>query len=142
MNKARRDELRERIRGVGLRATQARVCVLDRVDAASSPMSHGQVADALDPDGYDRATVFRNLNDLAEAGLVRRADFGDHVWRYELAKEAHVHFVCTDCGDVQCLPKETVTVKTPKGSPRALGLAAGAGRDVEINISGSCDSCL
>lgn len=137
MDKGRREQLRERIRAVGLRATHARVVVLAFVEDADGPITHGDAADALAEQGMDRATVYRNLNDLSEAALVRRADFGDHVWRYEVAHaETHVHFVCTGCGVVQCLPKSTVTVNALEGTPRALD------QNVEINISGSCDACL
>jgi Fur family ferric uptake transcriptional regulator len=136
MNSARRDRLRQQIRKVGLRATHARVSVLAHVEDTMRPVTHGEVAEALAASGMDRATVYRNLNDLSEAKLVHRADFGDHVWRYEIAEaDAHVHFVCIDCGDVQCLPRDTVTVKSTKSSPRALQ------RRIEINISGCCDAC-
>ena len=40
---------------------------------------------------------------LTEAGLARRADLGDHVWRFEAIDPNHVddghpHFVCSVCG--------------------------------------------
>jgi Fur family ferric uptake transcriptional regulator len=136
MNRERRETLRDQIRKVGLRATHARVTVLAHVEDANRPLTHGDVADALESVGMDRATVYRNLNDLSDKELIRRADFGDHVWRYELAEsDGHVHFVCNGCGLVQCLPKDTVTVHPRKGSPRALR------HSVEINISGECDAC-
>ncbi len=136
MDEERRQSLKDRLREVGLRATDARVNVLAHLQDAAGPMTHGDVADALEALGMDRATVYRNLNDLSDKQLIRRADFGDHVWRYEVAEsEAHVHFVCNGCGIVQCLPKDTVTVHARKGSPRALQ------NRVEINLSGSCVAC-
>ena len=43
----------------------------------------------LDPDekGIDKATAFRNLNDMTDAGLLRRTELGDHVWRFELRRQ-------------------------------------------------------
>jgi len=38
----------------------------------------------LQAEGWDRATLYRNLVDMTDAGLLRRVDLGDHVWRYEL----------------------------------------------------------
>ncbi len=124
--------------GLACGATHARVVVLAYVEDADGPITHdGDAADALAEQGMDRAAVYRNLNDLSDATLVRRADYGDHVWRYEVAHdESHVHFVCTGCGVVQCLPKNTVTVNSGNGAPRALD------QNVEINISSSCDACL
>jgi Fur family ferric uptake transcriptional regulator len=136
------DELRTRIRASGLRVTAPRVAVLQRVLASHAPCSHAELAEALAPDGWDRATVFRNLTDLAEAGLLHRVDVGDHVWRFEACDEPHPHsggehphFVCDDCGDVQCLPNAEVRVTTSSG-PRALKTKA-----VEIQIKGRCDRC-
>lgn len=108
-----------------------------------TPLSHGDIAEKLSPSGFDRATVYRNLMDLVEAGLVTRADLGDHVWRFELASGKgkqhsleHAHFLCTDCGDVACLPDLAVKVVAVRGAPRAVGRAS-----VEVQLKGLCDSC-
>jgi len=58
-----------------------------RSASAEGPMSHADVAGELASHGLDRATVYRNLMDLADAGLVSRADHGDHVWRFSLLRE-------------------------------------------------------
>jgi Fur family ferric uptake transcriptional regulator len=135
-------ELRARIRAAGLRVTAPRVAVLQRLHGARSPSSHGDLVDALTPQGWDRATIFRILNDLADAGMVHRVDLGDHVWRFELCEEdephagaEHPHFVCNECGDVVCLPDADVHVKAPSG-PRAL-----KGKALEVQLKGRCDRC-
>ena len=129
--------LRERIRAAGLRCTGPRVSVRRAMTRRASPVTHGELAAALGPAGLDRATVFRNLTDLAEAGMLSRTDLGDHVWRFELKEEAeashgkdHVHFVCRDCGTVSCLPSETMPV-----APLAVG------RVEEILLKGLCNAC-
>src|SRR3569623_3491180 len=99
------DELRGMVRAKGLRATPSRLAVLELLRASDSPMSHGDVADRLASQAWDRATIYRNLTAHAEAGLVRRTDVGAHVWRFEAVSEepagsAHPHFVCTECGTV------------------------------------------
>lgn len=138
-----REELRAWLRKAGLRATAARVAVLRVLTDERAPLSHGEVYDRVGEQGFDRATVYRNLVDLAEAGLVSRADLGDHVWRFELlsdtgqAGDVHPHFVCTDCGTVACLPSEAVAVHAPRGSPKSLR-RRGA---LEIHINGLCDAC-
>ncbi len=136
-------ELREALRAAGLRATIPRVRVLSALGSATTPLSHGEIADGLAEEGFDRATVYRNLIDLTDAGLVRRSDHGDHVWRFELASgdnhehdESHAHFVCASCGAVECLPTESVTLSPGRGAPRAL-----KGSDLEIQVRGLCDSC-
>ena len=139
----RTKQLREQIRAAGLRATQPRLLVLGYLADSGRPVTHADAAEALEENGLDRATVYRNLVDLAAAGIARRADFGDHVWRFELASETqehehsgtHVHFVCKSCGSVACLPDDTVRIMPGRDTPRALQT------DVEVNISGVCDAC-
>jgi Fur family ferric uptake transcriptional regulator len=135
-------DYQERIRASGLRSTAPRVAVLRQLEAARAPLSHAELVDSLGDEGYDRVTIYRNLTDLTEAGLVVRADLGDHVWRFELrrAGEAHQgthpHFTCTDCGTVSCLPAESVRVTPARGAPRAV-----AARAVAVHLRGLCDSC-
>lgn len=137
------DELRSAVRGKGLRATPSRLAVLELLRSSDTPMSHGDVADRLASQAWDRATIYRNLTDLAEAGLVRRTDVGDHVWRFEAvsaehASNAHPHFVCTECGTVACLPElELVSRQASRSKPpRSVKQ-----RQVEVHVRGLCDAC-
>lgn len=136
-------ELRARLRAAGLRATSARVAVLGALAGLERPVSHGEVCDVLAADGFDRATVYRNLADLTEAGLVRRTDHGDHLWRFELvgrdvheAPDPHPHFVCTECGSVECLPDGVVVVSSGKGAPKAIRTGV-----YEVQVRGACNAC-
>ena len=134
------DELRSAVRTSGLRATPSRLAVLELLRASDAPLSHGDVADRLASQPWDRATIYRNLTDLAEAGLVRRTDVGDHVWRFEAVSQdhdgAHPHFVCTECGTVECLPEIELAIRRAK-APRAVKQ-----RQVEVHVRGLCDACI
>ena len=139
------EAMRARIREAGLRVTAPRVAVLRQLLAASSPVTHAALSEALAPAGWDRATLYRNLIDLTDAGILQRADVGDHVWRFEVragnasgahAEAQHPHFVCGDCGDVVCLPIEAVHVSGGRGLPKSLGTGV-----VEIQVKGLCDRC-
>jgi len=136
-------ELQAEIRDHGMRSTGPRVAVLAHLGKAAAPLSHTEIYEALASTGYDRATIYRNLMDLAEAGLLVRSDLGDHVWRFERRRpqdgahpEGHPHFVCTDCGEVSCLPEVAVKVAAAQGAPRALGT-----KQVEVHVRGRCDDC-
>jgi len=128
------------LRAAGLRATAARVAVLRLLHGLDAPTSHPEVHAALSEEGWDRATLYRNLNDLTDKGLLRKSDLGDHLWRYELAGddhhegENHPHFLCTECGDVSCLP-DLVLPHMP-GAPKALQKGV-----VDIQFRGTCDAC-
>lgn len=140
---SRRDDLeslRAAVRGAGLRATPSRIAVLHVVRSAGSPVSHSDVVAKLASQAWDPATIYRNLTDLSDVGLTRRTDVGDHVWRFEAItaqhQAAHPHFVCTECGSVECLP-ELEYVLTRAKAPRAVRL-----KRVEIQLRGACDACM
>ena len=130
------------IRNAGLRVTQPRIAVLHVLTKMARPMSHADLIDALDGQGFDRVTLYRNLNDLAEAGIVARTDVGDRVWRFELRSKRdshsgkHPHFTCTDCGTVACLPENAIRIATSSRLPRAVRQ-----QSVEVALRGVCDRC-
>ena len=135
------DDLREQIRQVGLRCTTARLAVLEHLTAASRPLTHAEVADQLAARGFDRATIYRNLVELAEVGLAARIELGDHVWRFEIKRAGHAHssehphFVCVDCGEVSCLPSESVSITPPPGAKSARP------QITEVLLKGHCGQC-
>ena len=135
------EELRAALRRAGLRATPARIAVLGVLTARGRPMSHAEVVDALEGEARDPTTLYRNLVDLAGAGVLRRTDLGDRVWRFAVEAGSHrafdhPHFVCTDCGRVLCLPGAEVRVAAPGEGPASV-------RDgqVEVQVRGVCDEC-
>ena len=140
----RRDDLeslRAALREAGLRATPSRIAVLRLLREAEAPVSHGEVVGKLASQAWDPATIYRNLTDLADVGLARRTDVGDHVWRFEAvtdshAATAHPHFVCTECGTVECLPDVDYVVPRAK-APRAIRQ-----KRVEVQMRGLCDACM
>lgn len=134
--------LRDTLRGVGLRNTAPRIAVLRELDAAKAPLSHGEIAEKLQDAGFDRATVYRNLIDLTEAGLALRSDHGDHIWRFERKRpeaagtnHKHPHFVCVECGTVSCLPTASIQVAAVAGTPKSLRSV------VDVQVKGHCDTC-
>lgn len=138
----RRDDLetlRAAVREAGLRATPSRIAVLHLLRSAQAPVSHGEVVAKLASQAWDPATIYRNLTDLSDVGLARRTDVGDHVWRFEAASHAataHPHFVCTECGTVECLP-DLEYVVTRARTPRAIRQ-----KRVEVQMRGLCDACM
>jgi Fur family transcriptional regulator, ferric uptake regulator len=135
-------DLKDEIRRHGMRGTGPRIAVLAYLSEASAPLSHTEIHEALVERGYDRATIYRNLMDLAEVGLLVRSDLGDHVWRFERKQgqaghaPGHPHFVCIDCGGVSCLPALTVSVTRGSRAPKAIRT-----RQVEVQVKGRCDDC-
>ncbi len=135
--------LKSLFHSLGLRSTGARIAVYRALAEAERPLTHAEVSGELEDAGFDHATIFRNLTDLTQVGLVVRTDLGDHVWRFELRgdgkqshREQHPHFLCTDCGGVSCLPEGAISLKRTKGAPKGLFATA-----VVVQVQGVCDDC-
>ena len=151
------DAARERIRSAGLRCTPARLAVMERLAASHGPRTHAELAAELTAgaahagSGYDKATIYRNLVELTEAGLVTRVELGDHVWRFELKGVAadgtgqahHPHFVCTTCGAVSCLDDVLVAItrRSAAGKPAKRPAADRISSVTEILLKGRCGKC-
>jgi Fur family ferric uptake transcriptional regulator len=132
--------LRQVLRDAGLRGTPARIATLQILRDSISPLTHAEVADQLESSGIDKVTVLRNLIDLVNVSLARRAELGDRLWRYESldpgeSSEPHPHFLCIDCGSVQCMGDLELTAASRKKSNSK-------GRVTEILLKGHCNDCL
>lgn len=134
------EQARLRIREAGLRATPARIAVLNLLEKERGPVSHQEATEVLEANGLDKSTIFRALQDLAEANLLRRLELGDHVWRFEYIREAHgpkdvdkghPHLLCTDCGHITCLSDKDVK----------LNVAKSIGSVADILLRGQCADC-
>ena len=136
-------EVRALLKAQGMRATAQRLAVLVILHEKKVPMTHEEVMGLLARGLYDKASVWRVLSDLTGAGIVRRMDLGDRVWRYELhdtcraISDDHPHFLCEDCGEVSCLPPLEVRAKKDGGLPAVLTNA-----QFHIRITGTCASCI
>ncbi len=135
------DELRDLIRARKLRATPARLAVLELLRDSAVPLSHDEVLMGLGADICDRSTIYRVLNQLATARLVRRADLGDHVWRFSVVDATgpvaayRADFVCSACGNVFDLTGIELSA-APAAAPRAV-----ARGQIEVHLIGRCNQC-
>lgn len=86
-----------------LRATPHRIALLTALAKAGKPLT----AEELHGKGTaDLVTVYRTLQSLLKARLVREVRFKDASVRYEFVHgEHHHHLVCTSCGVVDELPE-------------------------------------
>lgn len=126
------------LREHGLRVTASRLAVLELLDATSEPLTHHDVVARLQGSPWNRSTLYRNLIDLTDAGLLLKSEIGG-LMRFERAGRQnacaeHPHFVCTDCGTVTHL--DAVTVHFEGRGPQAVS----AGR-IEVQLRGRCDDC-
>lgn len=103
------------LRGAGQRVTQPRVAVLARVIAAGTDhVSADTVLEEVTAHHADvhRATVYRTLDALTDAGVLRHVHLDRGVRAYHLASVAgpvpHLHAQCARCGRVVDLPPDAL----------------------------------
>jgi Fur family ferric uptake transcriptional regulator len=131
--------------------------ILTALEDAPGPINAQQVFDAVllkaakGDRRPDRVTVYRTLNALVDSGLAHRVDPGDRVFRFSLTDHAgcshdhhvheHPHFVCDDCGKVECLEGTQVIIRneTPTTDP-ARARRVRQSKTVLHGTCGQCDS--
>ena len=101
----------ELLHSKGLRATAATKLVLSTLQASAEPLSHEELEQRLlTAEGAaskpDRVTLYRILERLCQAGLVRKVSHSDRSWRFALASEEETGtFECDQCHELT--PLET-----------------------------------
>lgn len=89
-------DCKEELRQAGSKATPGRLALLGVLESARTPMTVKQIEKSLHL--LNPVTVYRALESLVQAGLVRRGVNG-RIARFEYAgKPHHHHLVCVDCG--------------------------------------------
>lgn len=89
-----------------LKVTPARLAVLEYLKQVGSPLGADSIYDhlRLEHDEADRATIYRILDTFVQKGLIKRINFGEGKYRYELAGDDHHHLVCESCGKIEDIP--------------------------------------
>lgn len=102
----------ERLAAAGERVTQQRLTVADALARAGRQLTAAELYERLrrDEPMLGRATVFRTLERLVEAGVARRLDVDGRTSAYVACQpEHHHHLSCTSCGRVEEIPESWVT---------------------------------
>ena len=84
------------------------------------------------------ATVYRNLALFKDQGLITSLGTVKGVERFDGNTEPHVHFICTQCGDVQDLPE----ISVPEELNSAVAQSSGGRVDnCQLSFTGICGEC-
>ena len=127
------------LRARGLRLSGARRKVLDALFAARGPVSAEEIErhTSMGGDGCDLASVYRNLEVLEAAGVVRHLHVGHGAGLYLSATDATELVVCERCGaraDID--PRVTADVRAAVRA--ATGFVA---RFDHFPLAGLCPRC-
>jgi Fur family transcriptional regulator, ferric uptake regulator len=129
----------------GLRRTPVRMAVIDVLTRGGRPMTVPQILGKM-KGTVDTVTVYRTLHTFARKKLVHRVRGEDRSWLYAISggesdrprEHLHPHFVCDECGKVECLE----TSRIP--SSFVASLDVGGGYEVrwpEVVLHGLCPKC-
>lgn len=98
------ERFRRYLRDHNLPVTSQREAVAETVFFADAHLSVGDIERTLRARGVriGKATVYRTLDVLLQAGLIQEHEFGEGFKRYEplAAESQHEHLICMSCGKV------------------------------------------
>ncbi len=116
--------IRRRLEAAGLRPTLARRLLLGLLYESNRHYTPEEMLDALRARGQPMsvATLYQNLRQLVERGLLRKVTGPDGVVRYDANTAPHHHLACVRCGRlvdvaVEGLPPAFKPVPLPTTPP-------------------------
>ncbi len=83
-------------------------------------------------------TVYRNLNQLVEQGVLRRIATPTSGDRFDIRTDPHAHLLCTRCGKVLDLEDDLIS-ELDRNVMRTTGFLV---NDRQLLLSGICADCL
>lgn len=93
------------LREHGGRVTGPRRAILELLTTEHGPFTAEEVHGRMKTGACDLVTVYRCLTAMESLNLVRRCDFGDGSYRYEIntGEHHHHHIICRSCHGVKTL---------------------------------------
>ena len=130
----------DRLVAAGERVTRQRLQVANMLAAAGRQLTAEEVYERLRGrvPSIGRATVFRSLETLVEAGLARRLELEGHVYAYVAClPQHHHHLACTNCGRVEEIDEAYVRPIAERVA-RDMGFQID---DARLDFYGRCANC-
>ena len=111
-----------------MRYSKQRELVLHTVEQLCDHPTAEEIFDKAAPEcpGLSLGTVYRNLNSLVEAGMVRRVSIPGRADRFDHTLCWHSHLYCTACGGVVDAEAHLV--------PDAEDGAVGVGAETQVGL--------
>lgn len=117
-----------------LSKTSGRREILEVFLKNESALSEKEIKDKTDIQ-CDRATIYRTLNTFVNAGILHAIRNDEGPVKYVIKKEPedHIHFKCTDCGKLVCLPDIRISnIQLPAGYTQ---------KESNFLVIGTCNRC-
>lgn len=135
------DDISQKLHEHGLRSTRPRQSVLRVLMARNEALEQRQISELLEED-MDRATLYRSLRQLEDAGLLHKVSTDDGPPRFAYCgtpctsvahNHHHIHFSCHGCGRTFCLENTRIP---PIAVPTGYEVV-----DWQYHLSGLCPQC-
>lgn len=127
----------------GVEPTPLRKAVFRFIGHKSKPVSAIEILETVRKQVIlNKVTVYRILDLLVEKRLIKRLYAGDRALRYGMGESArhpeHAHFVCRQCGRMECLAPEAFRLDIKELRARTQHTV----ENVDVRFEGTCASCL
>ena len=131
----------DRVRPAGGKRSSKREFIIDVFLRQEGHLSADDLADLIRKEdrGISRATVYRTLQWMTDAGIARKVDFGEGRFRFEHSHghPRHFHLICKTCNqsfeflssDIESLMEEVATAKNF------------ISKQSVVQIHGTCEEC-
>lgn len=83
------------------------------------------------------ATIYKNIDALCEANILREIKAPNHKQKYELACDKHIHVACEKCGKFEDLKMDTTTLEERGSQKSGYRLY-----DTSAVLIGVCPECV
>ncbi len=123
----------------GLKATFQRMNILDSIEEHGHMSIESIYAQVIKTHpSLSLATVYKNIILMVEKGVLVEVPITGKKAKYELAKEDHIHLVCTQCGEVEDKPHNGATDELFNTMTEAENFTL---NKQQINLYGVCSHC-
>ncbi len=120
-----------------MRYSRQRELILKKVNALCDHPTAEEIYEVAEKEipGLSLGTVYRNLNVLADAGMIRRVSVPGKADRFDHTLRQHSHLYCTECGCVEDISLDDAAIlKIVKDGNDSVV-------DYSLVVFGTCEKC-
>lgn len=135
--------MKDLLKEKGLKATPARLAILDIFSKSKVPLSAEKIFLDLkrnkENKNINEATVYRTLTNFEEVGILAKVDLRKESAFFELAKEHHHHIACLKCDaveDFESSEVEKVLGRIARNSSKFINI-----KQHSLELFGLCKAC-
>ena len=124
------------LKDAGFNATATKIKIIEIFTKSKSPISSNELM--IEVENVDESTIFRNLKQFSNAGLLNEVDLNEGFKRYELTpiNHHHHHIKCNDCGR-----NDTIDLCELKAFSKQLKKIGYTNISHKFEFFGTCSSC-